>query len=81
MPIFFLSEALFPLRSLPKAVAFVSTINPLAYRIDGLRIIPINASHLGVGFLIVGRLFYRGTFRSKGSLSDAPDVTVRLPRR
>jgi ABC-2 type transport system permease protein len=48
MPIFFLSGALFPLRSLPKAVAFVSTINPLTYGVDGLRGILINASHLGI---------------------------------
>jgi ABC-2 type transport system permease protein len=48
MPIFFLSGALFPLQSLPKAVAFVSTINPLTYGVDGLRGILIDSAHLGL---------------------------------
>ena len=48
MPIFFLSGALFPLQSLPKAVAFVSSINPLTYGVDGLRGILINATHFGL---------------------------------
>jgi ABC-2 type transport system permease protein len=48
MPIFFLSGALFPLQSLPKAVAFVSTINPLTYGVDGLRGILTNGAHLGL---------------------------------
>lgn len=48
MPIFFLSGALFPLQSLPKAVAFVSAINPLTYGVDGLRGVLINEAHLGL---------------------------------
>ncbi len=48
MPIFFLSGALFPLQSLPKAVAFVSAMNPLTYGVDGLRGVLVNDAHLGL---------------------------------
>jgi ABC-2 type transport system permease protein len=37
MPIFFLSGALFPLTNLPKALAAITSIDPLSYGIDGLR--------------------------------------------
>jgi ABC-2 type transport system permease protein len=37
MPIFFLSGALFPLENLPKAIYFISRIDPLTYGVDGLR--------------------------------------------
>jgi ABC-2 type transport system permease protein len=37
MPIYFLSGALFPLTGLPKALAFLTSIDPLSYGIDGLR--------------------------------------------
>jgi ABC-2 type transport system permease protein len=48
MPTFFLSGALFPLTSLPKAVAFVSSVNPLTYGVDGLRGVLVNGAHLGL---------------------------------
>jgi ABC-2 type transport system permease protein len=48
MPIFFLSGALFPLQSLPKAVTIVSALNPLTYGVDGLRGILVNGAHLGL---------------------------------
>ena len=37
MPIYFLSGALFPLTGLPKALAFLTRLDPLSYGIDGLR--------------------------------------------
>ena len=37
MPLFFLSGALFPLDQVPKALAMIGRVNPLAYGIDGLR--------------------------------------------
>lgn len=37
MPIFFLSGALYPLTNLPKALAFVTRLDPLSYGVDGLR--------------------------------------------
>jgi ABC-2 type transport system permease protein len=48
MPIFFLSGALFPMQSLPKAVDVISSINPLTYGVDGLRGVLINGAHFGL---------------------------------
>ena len=48
MPTFFLSGALFPMESLPKAVRFIAAINPLAYGVDALRGILVHGAHLGL---------------------------------
>lgn len=48
MPIFFLSGALFPLNGLPKALAVVTRVDPLAYGVDGLRGALIGVSHFGI---------------------------------
>jgi len=48
MPIFFLSGALFPIQSLPKAVEIISSANPLTYGVDGLRGVLINGAHFGL---------------------------------
>lgn len=48
MPIFFLSSALFPMDSLPKALLVVTSLDPLTYGVDGLRGTLINASHFGL---------------------------------
>jgi ABC-2 type transport system permease protein len=48
MPTFFLSGALFPMESLPKAVGFIATINPLTYGVDALRGILVHGAHLGL---------------------------------
>jgi ABC-2 type transport system permease protein len=48
MPMFFLSGALFPLQNLPKPVVIISTLNPLAYGVDGLRGTLINLVHFGL---------------------------------
>jgi ABC-2 type transport system permease protein len=37
MPLFFLSDSLFPASSLPSYVQFVTFLNPLTYGVDGLR--------------------------------------------
>ena len=37
LPIFFLSGALFPLNNLPKALTFITALDPLTYGVDGLR--------------------------------------------
>jgi ABC-2 type transport system permease protein len=47
LPIFFLSGALFPLNNLPKALAFVTSLDPLSYGVDGLRAALIGAAHFG----------------------------------
>lgn len=48
MPIFFLSGALYPLTNLPKAFSIVTSLDPLAYGVDGLRATLIGASHFGI---------------------------------
>lgn len=48
MPTFFLSGALFPMESLPKAVRYVAAINPLTYGVDALRGILVDGAHLGL---------------------------------
>jgi ABC-2 type transport system permease protein len=45
MPIFFLSGALFPLNNLPKVLAAITSLDPLAYGVDGLRRTLIGVSH------------------------------------
>jgi len=47
MPIFFLSGALFPLANLPKALSFLTSLDPLSYGVDGLRSALISTSHFG----------------------------------
>ncbi len=47
LPIFFLSGALFPLNNLPKALAFVTKLDPLSYGVDGLRAALIGTAHFG----------------------------------
>ena len=47
MPIFFLSGALFPLETSPKAIQLIAKFNPLSYGVDGLRYTLTSASHLG----------------------------------
>ena len=37
MPLFFLSGALFPLNNIPKALAMISSFDPLSYGVDGIR--------------------------------------------
>ncbi|MDD5253674.1 MAG: ABC transporter permease [Candidatus Nanoarchaeia archaeon] len=55
MPLFFLSGALFPIDSLPGALAFVTKLNPLSYGVDGIRGALIGTFHLGIfnDFLIL----------------------------
>jgi ABC-2 type transport system permease protein len=47
LPIFFLSGALFSLDTAPKALSYVTKLDPLSYGVDGLRATLIGASHFG----------------------------------
>jgi ABC-2 type transport system permease protein len=47
MPLFFLSGAMYPLDGLPKALAFLTRLDPLSYGVDGLRGALNNVSHFG----------------------------------
>jgi len=49
MPLFFLSGALFPLEGLPPVLAFITSIDPLSYGVDGMRGALTGASHFGTG--------------------------------
>ena len=53
MPIFFLSGALFPLSNLPKALGILTSLDPLAYGVDGLRNSLIAVSHFGATMDVV----------------------------
>jgi ABC-2 type transport system permease protein len=60
LPLFFFSNALFPVQGLPKALQVVVHLNPLTYGIDGLRG-ALTLSHgfvfgLGRDFLVLGVL-------------------------
>jgi len=71
MPIFFLSGALFPLANLPKVLAIITSIDPMAYGVDGLRVALIGVSHFGMAtdlvvlcavtvvFLAIGTYLFR----------------------
>jgi ABC-2 type transport system permease protein len=48
MPIFFLSGALYPLQNLPVALSVITSLDPLAYGVDGLRTTLIGMSHFGL---------------------------------
>ncbi|HEX9232789.1 MAG TPA: ABC transporter permease [Candidatus Acidoferrum sp.] len=65
LPIFFLSGALFPLNNLPKALAFITRLDPLSYGVDGLRAALIGVTHFGMTtdfavlcVIAVGLLFF-----------------------
>ena len=48
LPIYFLSGALFPLTGLPKLLSWITTADPLAYGIDGMRsVLLIGMTHFG----------------------------------
>jgi ABC-2 type transport system permease protein len=58
MPLFFFSNALFPLRDLPKPLQVVLQVNPLTYGVDGLRGALSHVFVFGVvtDFLVLGVL-------------------------
>lgn len=49
MPLFFLSSALYPLDSVPDLLRIISTLNPVSYMVDGLRLLLTNSSHFSLG--------------------------------
>lgn len=57
-PLFFLSGALFPLMGLPKVLETITSFNPLAYGVDGLRGTLLNSAHFGLSmdFIVLGGL-------------------------
>ncbi len=53
MPLFFLSSALYPLDSVPTALRIISTLNPISYMVDALRLLLANQSHFGLGLDLI----------------------------
>lgn len=58
MPLFFFSNALFPVQGLPKALQFIVRINPVTYGVDGVRGAFGDSFTLGLGtdFVVLGVL-------------------------
>ena len=58
MPLFFFSNALFPVQGLPKALQFLIHLNPLTYGVDGMRGAFGTTFLFGVGtdFVVLGSL-------------------------
>lgn len=48
-PLFFLSNALYPLNNAPDILRIIASINPLSYAVDGLRYILLGESHFSIG--------------------------------
>ncbi len=67
LPIFFLSGALFPLTNLPKVLAFITTLDPLAYGVDALRSVLIGVSHFGIVLDVVVMACVAVAFLALGS--------------
>lgn len=61
MPLFFASNALYPITSMPHWIRILSTVNPLTYMVDGLRSLMIvnEVSHFGllIDFAVVLGVF------------------------
>jgi len=53
MPLFFLSGALFPLKTAPQALKIISYFNPLTYGVDGLRGALTGISQFGIGINLI----------------------------
>ena len=55
MPLFFFSNALFPVQGLPKALQLVVRLNPLTYGVDGIRgsLSSVSAFGMGTDFVVL----------------------------
>src|ERR1700691_3785752 len=58
MPLFFFSNALFPVQNLPKVLQFLIHLNPLTYGVDGMRgaFGSVFQFNVGIDFLVLGSL-------------------------
>ena len=58
MPLFFFSNALFPVQGLPKPLQFIIHVNPLTYGVDGIRgaFSSVFVFGLGTDFVVLGVL-------------------------
>jgi len=68
-PLFFLSGALYPLSTAPRALQIIASFNPISYAVDALRICLLNYGHYGLpkdfavlGFTLVCMIIF-GSYR------------------
>jgi len=56
LPLFFASNALYPVAIMPPWLQAVATANPMSYLVDGFRglLTPVHAGHLGLDALVLG---------------------------
>ncbi|HLG90779.1 MAG TPA: ABC transporter permease [Candidatus Saccharimonadales bacterium] len=47
-PLFFLSNALYPLTNAPDVLRIIASLNPLSYAVDGLRFVLLGQSHFSI---------------------------------
>jgi len=61
MPLFFASNALYPIQIMPEWIRTLSSLNPLTYQVDALRTFMVGgeSSHFGIGvdFAVCGSVF------------------------
>jgi ABC-2 type transport system permease protein len=50
MPLFFASNAIYPLAMMPQWLRYISKVNPLTYQVDALRSLMITGGHSSFGF-------------------------------
>jgi len=50
LPLFFASNAIYPITIMPRWLQVVANINPLSYMVDGLRALMLTNTSAGVGF-------------------------------
>ena len=50
LPLFFASNAIYPISIMPSWLQAVASVNPLSYMVDGLRALMLTGSTAGVGF-------------------------------
>jgi len=55
-PLYFLSSALYPINTAPRALQIIAELNPLSYAVDAMRTTLINQSHFGlpIDFTVLG---------------------------
>ncbi len=70
MPIFFASNAIYPIRVMPPWLRWISTANPLTYQVDGLRAV----------MLTTGRSSY-GLGHDVGALAAAAVLMIAIASR
>ncbi len=48
LPMFFLSSALYPLNQVPEFLRIITTLNPITYMVDALRLLLVGQSHFSI---------------------------------